>query len=339
MERGASRKERTADVITIGAGIVDHYVRSPAFEMRKDSHAPNGLDACFPMGAKLKADHIEMQIGGGATNAAVTFARMGLRTATICRLGKDVYSPILKATLEKERIDTSFIQTDAELGTGQSIILLSDIGHRTILTYRGASAHINKREIPWQSLKTKWLYVTSLGGDLSLYSMILDRAEAIGASVFWNPGNAELAKGLRVLAPLIKRTDIFDTNREEAAMLAEQAPRHLDRIVKTVGTMPKVAMVITDGPKGAYLHTKCCSWYVAPLPGKRINTTGAGDAFGSGFLAGFIRTCDLSIGLKVGSLNATGVVMHMGAKTGILHEFPKENALKHVRITPAKLQK
>ena len=339
MERGASRAERKADVIAIGSGIVDHYVRCPAFEMRKDALAPNGLDACFPMGSKLKADRIEMQIGGGATNAAVTFARMGLRTTALCRIGKDVYAPILKTALEKEHINTSLIQTDAELGTGQSIILLSDIGHRTILTYRGASAHINKREVPWTSLKTKWFYVTSLGGDLSLYSLILDRAEAIGASVFWNPGNAELAKGLRVLGPLIKRTDIFDTNREEAAMLAEQSPRHLQRIVQAVGTLPKVAMLITDGPHGAYLHTKCCSWHVAPLPGKRVNTTGAGDAFGSGFLAGFIRTCDLSIGLKVGSLNATSVVMHMGAKAGILHEYPKETALKHVRITPAKLQK
>jgi ribokinase len=339
MERAASRAERGFDVIAIGAGVIDHYVRCPAFEMRKDSHAPNGLDACFPMGAKLKAEKIEMQTGGGATNAAVTFARMGLRSSTICRTGKDLYGPILKATLEKERINTSFIQTDSEHGTGQSVILLSDIGTRTILIYRGAGSHINKRDIPWHSLKTKWFYVTSLGGDLALYSLILDRAEAIGASVFWNPGNAELAKGLRILAPLIKRTDIFDTNREEAAMLAEQPPRHLHRIVDRVGSLPKIAMLITDGPRGAYLHTKCCSWHVAPLPGKRVNTTGAGDAFGSGFLAGFIRTCDLSIGLKTASLNATSVVMHMGAKAGILHEYPKENALKHVRITPAKLQK
>ncbi|MFA5129783.1 MAG: carbohydrate kinase family protein [Patescibacteria group bacterium] len=333
----ASPSKRTHDVIAVGAGTIDHYVSCSAFEKRKDALAPEGIDTCFPVGAKLKAERIEMQTGGGATNAAVTFARQKLKTAVICRVGKDLYAPILKDILAKEKIETDLIQTDPESATAQSIILLSDIGHRTILIHRGASAKINKREIPWQKLRPRWFYVTSLGGDLSLFSMILDRAEACGASVCWNPGNAELAKGMHVLAPLIRRTDIFDVNREEAAMLTNQPPRHLKRIMHALEALPKLGLLITDGPKGAYLHTKCCSWYAPPLPGKRVNTTGAGDALGSGFLAGFIRTCDLSIALKVGMLNALGVIMHMGAKTGILKEWPKETALKHVRIQPAKL--
>jgi sugar/nucleoside kinase (ribokinase family) len=290
------------------------------------------------LGAKLALDEVVMQTGGGATNAAVTFSHLGLKTATICRVGADAMGNIVKETLASEGIDTNLVQADKKTGTGQSIILLSDIGYRSILVYRGASAGISRVEIPWKKLSPRWFYVTSLGGDLGLLSFILDRAEAIGAGVFWNPGNAELKKGLGKLAPFIQRTDVFDVNREEAAELTDQPPRHLKRIVKKLGDLPKMGFMVSDGPKGAYLHTKCCTWYAPPLPGKRVNTTGAGDALGSGFLAGFIKTCDLATGLKVGMLNALGVIMKMGAKGGILESWPNEKTLNRVKVKPARLK-
>lgn len=336
MKKEAGEK-RHFDVITIGAGVADLYARSSALETRKDIHAPNGSDSCFPMGAKLPLEEISLQTGGGATNASVTFSHLGLKTATICRVGNDLFGNLIKDTLQKERVSTVYVQTDKEHATGQSIIMLADIGHRTIFVHRGASAAINKREIPWSSLSPRWFYVTSLGGDLGLMTMILDRAEATGASVSWNPGNAELKKGFAKLAPLIKRVDVFNVNREEAAMLSDQPVRHLKSIVDALGGLPRMGFLMSDGPKGAYLHTKCCTWYAPPLPGKRVNTTGAGDALGSGFIAGFIKTCDLSIGLKIGMLNALGVITHTGAKAGILTHWPPENIINRVAIRNAHL--
>lgn len=338
MDHGAFRKRSKIDVLTVGSGVIDHYARSSAFELKRDAHAPAGYDTCFPLGAKLKMDEIVMQTGGGATNAAVTFSHLGLKTATICRVGNDTYGKVVTDQLETEGISTEFVQVDKKVGTGQSIILLSDIGYRSILVFRGASAALHRRDIPWKKLKPRWIYVTSLAGDIGLMSLILDRAEAVGASVFWNPGSGELRKGFGKLKPLIQRVDILDLNREEAAELSNHSPRHLKKIVKTIGNLPKIALMVSDGPKGAYLHTKCCTWYAPPLPGKRINTTGAGDALGSGFVAGFIKTCDLSIGLKVGMLNALSVIMEMGAKGGILESWPSEKVLKRVSVKPARLR-
>jgi sugar/nucleoside kinase (ribokinase family) len=338
MKHGAFRKRSGLDIVSIGSGVIDHYARSKAFELKRDSHSPTGYDACLPLGAKLKMDEIVMQTGGGATNAAVTFSHLGLKTATICRVGDDVLGKIVTDQLKSEGISTDFVQVDKKVGTGQSIILLADIGYRSILVHRGASASISRLEIPWKKLEPRWFYVTSLAGDLGLMSLILDRAEAIGASVFWNPGGNELRKGLNKLKPLIQRVDIFDVNREEAAELTDQSPRHLKKIVKSIGPLPKVALMVSDGPKGAYLHTKCCTWYAPPLPGKRVNTTGAGDALGSGFLAGFIKTCDLAVGLKVGMLNALGVITTMGAKGGILESWPNEKVLNRVKVKPARLR-
>jgi len=338
MKHGAFRKRSGPDIVSIGSGVIDHYARSSAFELKRDAHAPAGYDTCFPLGAKLKMDEIVMQTGGGATNAAVTFSHLGLKTATVCRVGNDALGNIVKTELASEGIDTSLVQTDKKIGTGQSIILLADIGYRSILVYRGASAQISRLEIPWKKMEPRWFYVTSLGGDLGLMSLILDRAEAIGASVFWNPGGSELKKGMHKLKPLMRRVDVFDVNREEAAELTDQSPRHLRKIVKIIGLLPKVALMVSDGPRGAYLHTKCCTWYAPPLPGKRVNTTGAGDALGSGFIAGFLKTCDLAVGLKVGMLNALGVITAMGAKGGILESWPNEKVLNRVKVKPARLR-
>lgn len=338
MKKGDIHKGDGLDVVTVGSGVIDHYARSSAFELKRDEDAPTGFDTCFPLGAKLTLDDISMQTGGGATNAAVTFSHLGLKTATICRVGDDTYGNIIIESLTSENVSTSFVQKDAKLGTAQSIILLADIGYRSILVYRGASANLSRHDIPWKKLQTRWFYITSLAGDLGLFSLILDRAESIGASVFWNPGSGELNKGFDKLKPLIQRVDVLDLNREEAALLSGEAPRHLKKIIGTIGNLPKLGLLVSDGPKGAYLHTKCCTWYAPPLPGKRVNTTGAGDALGSGFLAGYMKTCDLATALQVGMVNALGVITTMGAKGGILESWPTEKVLKRVQVKPAKLR-
>ena len=330
-------KQPTFDVVTVGAATIDCFARSTHFEFRRDVGAPDGLDTCLPLGAKIPLTELSTKTGGGATNAAVTFRRMGLKTATICHIGNDVFGDLIVNELEHEHIDTSFIQRDKENGTGQSIVLLADSGARSILVYRGAAAKLNKHKTPWASISTRWFYVTSFGGDLGYMSLLLDRAEAIGASVAWNPGGHELSKGYAALLPLIKRIDILDVNREEAASIAGEAPRHLKKIIEKIGNIPKMGLLLSDGPKGAYLHTRCCTWYAPPLPRKCLNATGAGDALGSGFIAGFLKTCDLSVGLKLGMLNAVNVISHTGAKTGILEKWPAEKEFKHVLIKPAKL--
>jgi sugar/nucleoside kinase (ribokinase family) len=339
--RGSVKRKRAAggefDIVTVGAATVDTFARSKAFEYERDAKAPEGFDAVFPMGSKIPLDELAVKTGGGATNAAVTFRHAGLKTATVCRIGKDVFGDLILSELGGHGIAADFIQIDPEHGTAQSVVLLAGSGSRSILTYRGASAHLDKRAIPWSKIRTRWFYVTSFGGDLGLFTLLLDCAERIGASVAWNPGVHELAKGIEKIAPLIRRIDILDLNREEAAELANEAPRHLRRIIEKIGNLPKMGLLLSDGPKGAYLHTRCCTWYAPPLPAKPLNTTGAGDALGSGFVAGFVKTCDLSIGLKFGMLNATNVITHMGAKTGLLPEWPSEREFKRVVIRPARL--
>lgn len=321
-------------VLTVGAGTRDVFVKSQRFEQRTDVHAPDGFDACFPMGAKIPLDDVILETGGGATNAAVTFSRFGIKTACACRVGDDDNGKSVLAALKNNRVGLKAVQLDKSAKTSYSVILLSGTGHRSILAYRGASNNLDPQSIPWKKLQPKWVYLTSMGGDMKKNRAIVSQSKGQGARIAWNPGNGELHHGLKKLEPLIEQTDILIVNREEAAMLTGQPPRMLDRIAADLAGMTRTALVITDGPHGAYAYeTVSGRGFFAPaVPGKRINTTGAGDAFGSALTAAFIKTGNLQTALKAAALNSNGVITHMGAKAGILKRFPTEKELERVKI-------
>ncbi|MEK7496382.1 MAG: PfkB family carbohydrate kinase, partial [Patescibacteria group bacterium] len=77
--------------------------------------------------------------------------------------------------------------------------------------------------------------------------------------------------------------------------------------------------LITDGANGAYYMNQTAIYHQSAFKVNPVNTTGAGDAFGSGFLAGFINSnSNAKTALHLGMLNATAVIMHNGAQKGLL---------------------
>lgn len=326
------RMKRSFDVVTIGAATQDVFLRSRHLEQRRDSRAPDGLDAIIRLGTKIHVDELAFSTGGGATNASVTFARLGLKTACISCIGKDERGELLVHELQANHVHTSLLQRDSELQTGYSVILLNHTGHRAIFTYRGASNHIQSSSISWKTLSTRAFYLTSVGGNLGLVRAIFTHATKYGSCVAWNPGNAELEQGPRNLAPYLASTDILILNRDEASMLTGKPKRQLQQIIHALVPMIRGTLVITDGEQGAYVVNEHERLYSPILPGTRVNTTGAGDAYGSGFAGAIFQKKDSVTSMRVAMLNATGVVTHMGAKAGIIKKFPSKKELERVHV-------
>lgn len=333
------------DIIAIGAAVQDIFIKSKEWETRKDANAPDGIDALIPIGAKLSIDEPVIASGGGATNASVTFARFGLKAACFARVGDDVPGHAILEELNREGISTKGIEIVKKERTGLSIILLASTGQRGILSHRGVSASINPNVFPWHQryslispFKTKWIYLTSLGGDKLALKKIFAHAKAHQIKIAWNPGKKELAHGWKTLMPYLKQTDILIMNREEAAELTNKAPRHLDQILDSFSGMPSLIIVTTDGGQGAYVRKSGKTLFSSNIKAKRVNTTGAGDAFGSAFVASYIQGHTLEIAMAAATLNATGVITNMGAKEGILPAFPSDKQLKKVKIRAYKGQ-
>ncbi|MFA5188866.1 MAG: carbohydrate kinase family protein [Patescibacteria group bacterium] len=319
------------DIISIGSSTKDVFLVSKNFKLIKSSEFKTGVGECFAYGSKVELGDIYFDTGGGATNSVYTFANLGLSPAVVSRVGKDIYGLEIMHTLADKKIDISQLIADKNHKTAYSTILLMPEGDRTVLVYRGASANFSEKEINWPKLKTKWFYLTSLAGNLKLLNKIFAFAKKKKIKISWNPGSDELNLGIKKLKNLIRQTYIFNLNKEEAQKLTGQ--KEIKAIFKELNHLSPGYNLVTDGANGAYLSDGTLIYYTKALSSKAINTTGAGDAFGSGFCTGMILKNDWDYGLRLAILNANGVIQRMGAKNGLLKHLPKQSDLGKVRIT------
>ncbi|NQU83959.1 MAG: carbohydrate kinase family protein [Parcubacteria group bacterium] len=320
------------DVITIGSATRDVYLKSPAFDLIKSDKFDTGVGSCLALGSKNEASEIFLDTGGGATNAAVTFSGLKIKTGVITRVGEDSAGKELIEILKKSKVDISLIEKDRKHFTSYSTILLTKTGHRSILVYRGASNYLDWKSVPKNKLKTKWFYITSLSGNIKLLKEIFKFAKKNKIKIAWNPGDKELEFGARKLKGLIRQAEVFNLNREEAAKLVGVEYKKKNEILEKMEKLCPKVIVVTDGAPGAYACQNKKWYFAKSFKTKPINTTGAGDAFGSGFVSGLILENDLKAALAFGTISSDGVIQKMGAKNGVLTKLPSKKKIKSVII-------
>src|SRR5687768_517695 len=120
------------DIISIGSATGDVLIKSKGIVVGKSDMFPTGVEQRMPLGSKLEIDQIAFSTGGGGANAAVTFARQGMRAASIAVVGDDVQGRAIVDLLGREGVDTSYIQHHNDNITAYSVIMVADDGERTI---------------------------------------------------------------------------------------------------------------------------------------------------------------------------------------------------------------
>ncbi|MFH1956495.1 MAG: carbohydrate kinase family protein [Patescibacteria group bacterium] len=339
----------TYDVITIGTVTRDVFLKSGDFQVVKNSNYRTGRAGCFMLGTKLEIPKVAIASGGGGTNTAVGFARQGLKTATIGRIGKDEVGKEIIEEMKKEGVESLF-QIDQEHDTAYSTILVAQDGERTILEYRGANDYMSENNTDWEKLKSKWVYIDSLGGNEKLLAKILEWAKSNNSKTAFNPGKRLIKLGIG-LHKYLDGVDILLVNEDESAYIAdiEYNEEREPEVFKKLDDVIRGIVVMTKGPRGVEVSDGK-KHYLAGIPDSPIvDRTGAGDSFGSGFVAGYIHGTQnlkheaeiIEYAIQLGTANATSVVQYFGAKQGLLKNgewgnYPKvkvkvENILKLIK--------
>lgn len=304
-----------ARIVSLGSALQDIFLVDRD-DFTASAFGSKSLFGDLAIGSKVDIDQMNYQIGGGGTNSAVEFARHGHQSIIMTNIGRDSAGDAVLADLDDENVDTSYISYSRR-HTGSSVILLdAKTSERTILTYRGASAKFdNLHEDDLDLARPDWLYITSLRGDLETLRLFIKKAKSIGTKIMFNPGSLELSQKDHLLR-FLSDVDILLLNQDEARqlvpgeLLTEQLS-HLSSYVKTVLlTANLMGAIATDGSEtyrtGLYEDSK------------RKDTTGAGDAFGSGFLAHFSAGHSFKDSLIYASANSSSVVAHFGSHPGLL---------------------
>ena len=308
------------DIITVGSNTLDAFVKTGS-EVRRVYHKreENGEvvetydeSLIYPVGDKIPITHLEFKIGGGGTNTAVSFSRLGLKTGYVGKIGEDYNGLRVFNYLKKENID--FLGTTGDQ-TGFSVILDSVAEDRTILNYRGCSNDLKYSELNKKSIQTKWFYFSSMLGES--FKTLKKLSEYKGVKIAFNPSSYQAKEGIDVLKPILKNTDLLIFNKEESQLLTGE--EDMKKVLTVLKKVVKGSIIITDGANGILAFDK--GSYYRAHPKKDLNiveTTGAGDAFASAVTAGFIIGHSFKKCLKLGLIQSEAVIQAYGAKENLL---------------------
>lgn len=314
------------DVITIGTATRDAFLKSKEFKRISTPEYESGEGLCLPSGAKIDIDDIIFSTGGGAANSAVTFARQGYRVACVCKIGDDISGREVIANLKSEAVSALFAVQDENLKTAYSILMLSDSGERTILVYRGASEKFESRDINLRSMAAKWFYISG-SIPFDIMSSIVDRAKNIGSKTAINPSKSQINLGLRKFGGILEKTDVLIINREEGARLTGIDFKNENKIFGVLDKIVKGIIILTDSENGSIVSDGK-NVYKAGIYKEQnvVDKTGAGDAYGSGFVSSLIEDeNNIKRAIMLASANSSSVVESIGAKTGIISKNDFEN--------------
>jgi len=303
------------DVVTFGSAFVDVYLESPDFKVVKSDKIKGGIGMCEVYGGKIGIKKMTITTGGGATNNAVGFERLGLQTAAVCCVGDDDWGLFVRKKLFSEGVSPLYVQISKKVQTSYSTILVTQDGGRTILVYRGASNYLSWHKVAWGKLSARWFHVSSLGGDLALLTKVIRTAENKGIKVSLNPGRHEI-KSARLLS-FLPHLEVLLLNQKEAEQLLKVEGR--EAVAGKIDKLGPKIVVVTQGRKGAYLWSaKTGIVRQGIFSVKTREETGAGDAFGTGFTAGLLQGRTPQEALKMGAANSASIVTKVGPKQGLL---------------------
>ena len=180
----------------------------------------------------------------------------------------------------------------------------------------------------FHTLQSKWLYSSSVVGEsFETLKLLFKHAKSQNTMIAFNPSSYQAKLGLEKLQEVIDLCTVLILNLEEAQLLTGKHAEAVE-LATILGQDSERYVIVTDGAKGATCYYKKELRIITPSPSLTvIETTGAGDAFASGFVSGLIHGLSIDDSLKLALVQSESVIQAIGAKTNLL---TKDEALKRI---------
>lgn len=319
------------DVLSVGDIVTDDFIQLLDNEEKVEHEKDGSQWLAIPFGTKIPfADRQVVEAVGNASNAAVAFARLGLKSGFVTNVGGDQYGRDMITALNKSGVDHRFVHINPGKKSNYHFVLRYK-AERTILIkheeYDYHWPHLRPNEVP------RWIYFSSISEHAIPYhdqvADWLDQHPEV--KLAFQPGTFQMEAGAERLKRIYQRSEVLILNREEAVTVGggDHADVH-DLINKLHALGPKI-VVVTDGPAGAYASdgSNCYAMPLYPDPAPPVDRTGAGDAFASTFVAALAKGLSVENALRWGPINSMSVVQKVGAQAGLVTEKQLHNYLQH----------
>ncbi len=305
-------------ILGIGNALVD------IITMLNDDQIINSLK--LPKGSmtlvdRAMSERIQIEIenekrilvtGGSVANAINGVANLGVPCGFLGTVGRDDLGMLFEGEQKSQGIQPLLIHAD--LPTGRAVGLVEPGGERTFATYLGAASELHPNDVTPERLNGFNIFFIE-GYLVYNHSLIMAAAVAAknaGLTIALDLASYNVVEANReILIELVDNyVDIIFANEEEAIAFTEMEPL---AAVENLAGRCDIA-VVKIGKEGAYVKQGNVLHHIAAAGSLVVDTTGAGDFFAAGFLAGIAKGYDLEKSGKLGALLASRVIRVPGAK-------------------------
>jgi sugar/nucleoside kinase (ribokinase family) len=258
--------------------------------------------------------------GGSAGNTAAGLAALGIKTAFVGQVANDELGNIYRHDIEAQGIDF-LVEPRGDVGaTARSLILVTPDAQRTMNTFLGAAQKLSRDAFDLSAVADAGiLYLEGYLWDPEVpraaMEAAIDIARQAGRTVAFTLSDSFcIARHRNGFLRLIDegKIDILFANAAEIGEMAGGADFEA-AVAEFAAKVP--TLVVTRSEHGALAVRDGERVDVPAEPIERlVDTTGAGDLFASGFLAGVARELDLETSLRLGAIAAAEVIQHYGAR-------------------------
>jgi sugar/nucleoside kinase (ribokinase family) len=303
--------DKSFDCVVVGSCVVDVLAR------------PVPLSEPIGGGRLIESEPLGLTTGGIVSNSGITMARLGMRVAAFSYVGDDEWADVIRRRYAAEGVDTSALVTHPTGATSTTAVLIDASGERTFVHCVGAPRLLDKAAL----LGRLDLFANSRAMLIGYYPLMTrlqpDLPEVLAAIREMGCLTALDAAGdggtMDPLAKILPQVDFYLPSQAEAEhQTGRSDSRAIIATYRDAGARGWLGVKL--GSKGALLSPKPGEFVeVAPVtpPGPIIDTTGAGDAFFGGVLAGFLRGLSPAHAGRLGAAAGACCVTGLGATTAV----------------------
>ncbi|MDY9922412.1 carbohydrate kinase family protein [Methanobacterium sp.] len=261
--------------------------------------------------------NVHESCGGSAANTIIGLTRLGLSTGFLGKVARDRQGQLLLENLEKEGVDTGGVIKNSPGRSGTVQGFVDPNAQRALYVDPGVNDEITSSEINQEYLaNTRLIHLTSfVGKSIQVQEELLDSIPD-SVTVSMDPGMIYATKGIKGLEKLLGRTDILLLNQKELELLIPHQNKEKDKM-KALLDFGLEILVIKKGEQGCIVTDGDESHLMGAFNVDCQDTTGAGDAFNSGFLYGYLRGKSIKRSANMGNYVASYCVKMPGAISGL----------------------
>lgn len=263
--------------------------------------------------------HIHLRAGGSGANQAAWICHLGVDTHFVARVGRDLTADLLAAELEQAGV-TLHLSRDPERATGKIVILVDELGERSMFTDRGANLAFSAADLPVEVFQpgghlhlSGYLFFDAGPREAARSALELARRQGMTTSV--DPASVAFLEqvGAERFLEWTRGVDLCFPNYEEGSHLSgEEEPEAIaEALLAFYG-----GVALKLGGEGAIWAGEGGTLHLPAEPASPVDTTGAGDAFCAAFLAAWLGGADPARSLRRALVTAARAVGRIGGRPG-----------------------